>query len=251
MSESKVFMFDNDDPEMQRASESARASFRYFWREVAWEHRRIVPALDLACVKAPFSDGADRPRQANTPKVEEMWCGEVDFDGTNVSGVLLNSPNWLKSIKEGDAIRIPLNLISDWMYAIAGEVYGAFTVNLMRSRMSPKERREHDQAWGLQFGDPTKARVTPYDANGEHPMSLNMVASLKEQLAQTPSLLTSKDERGWTILHQEALAGSAPTVKVLLDAGANPSAATDDGLTAAVLARSLGWDNVLKLLHAK
>jgi len=50
-------MFDDSDPEMQRAYENARANFRYFWREVAWERRRIVPALDLACVKAPFSDG--------------------------------------------------------------------------------------------------------------------------------------------------------------------------------------------------
>ena len=32
-----------------------------------------------------------------------MWLGEVDFDGQFVSGVLLNSPNWLKSFKAGDA----------------------------------------------------------------------------------------------------------------------------------------------------
>jgi uncharacterized protein len=37
---SKVFMFDNSDPEMQGAYEKARATFRYFWREVAWERRR-------------------------------------------------------------------------------------------------------------------------------------------------------------------------------------------------------------------
>ena len=46
---SQVFMFDDSDPEMQRAYESARATFRYFWREVAWERRRIIPGLDLAC----------------------------------------------------------------------------------------------------------------------------------------------------------------------------------------------------------
>lgn len=45
---SKVFLSEANDPEMQRAYESARASFRYFWREIAWERRRIVPALDLA-----------------------------------------------------------------------------------------------------------------------------------------------------------------------------------------------------------
>src|SRR5713226_5723933 len=112
---SKVFMFDNSDPEMQRAYENARAAFRYFWREVAWERRRIVPALDLACVKAPFSDGERGTHAQGNPAVEQMWLGEVDFDGQCVSGVLLNAPNWLKTVKAGDSARIPLDQISDWM----------------------------------------------------------------------------------------------------------------------------------------
>jgi len=139
-----VFLFDNSDPEMQRAYETARGTFRYFWREVAWERRRIVPALDLACVKAPFSDG--RRVSSTNPEVEHMWIGEVDFDGQFVQGELLNNPNWLTSVKAGDAARIPLAEISDWMYAIGGEVYGAYTVNLMRSRMGARELREHDTA---------------------------------------------------------------------------------------------------------
>jgi hypothetical protein len=62
MSESKVFMFDDSDPEMQNAYLSARANFRYFWREVAWERRRIIPALDLACAKAPLrKQGGPKP----------------------------------------------------------------------------------------------------------------------------------------------------------------------------------------------
>src|SRR5262245_49966241 len=184
---SRVFMFDNDDPEMQRAYENARATFRYFWREVAWERRRIVPALDLACVKAPFSDGERGTRSGDAPGVEQMWVSEVDFDGRLVSGVLLNSPNWLKTVKQGDAVRIPLGAISDWRYVISGEVFGAYTVNLLRSRMDRRERQEHDSAWGLKFGDPATIRVTPQPNQGggllkgwfgkgqadpeEHPMS--------------------------------------------------------------------------------
>ena len=101
---SRVFLFDNSDPEMQRAYENARVTFRYFWREIAWERRRIVPALDLACVKAPFSDGEQDTRIKDTPEVEHMWLSEVDFDGQFVSGVLLNAPNWLKTVKEGDIV---------------------------------------------------------------------------------------------------------------------------------------------------
>ena len=97
---SQVFMFDNSDSEMQRAYEAARLTFRYFWREAAWERRRIIPGLDLACVKAPFSDG-QKKRADGVPSTEHMWLSDSDFDGESVSGVLVNSPNWVKSVKKG------------------------------------------------------------------------------------------------------------------------------------------------------
>lgn len=263
---SKVFLFNDSDPEMQAAYEKARANFRFFWRELAWEGRRIIPALDLACVKAPFSDGARGKSAESDPEVEQMWLGEVDFDGQLVSGVLLNNPNWLKSVKAGDPARMPINGITDWMYAINGEVYGGYTVNLMRARMSKEERKEHDSAWGLNFGDPHKIRVAPEQKKSggflkslfgkggdteipEHPMSEAMASSLKESLADEPSMLHAADDRGWTLLHQQALAGSAATVKVLLEAGADRRAVTKHGMTPLQLAKSLGWDKVVALLR--
>jgi uncharacterized protein len=257
---SKVFMFDNSDPEMQRAYEKARASFRYFWREVAWERRRIIPGLDVACIKAPFSDSEPSTDGEESPDVEQMWLGEVDFDGQFVSGVLLNSPNDLKSVKAGDSARMQLGEISDWMYAIGGEVYGAYTVNLMRSRMDKRERKEHDSAWGMNFGDPNSIRIVPQKKNWfgkregeleEHPMSEAMAPSFKEQLRADPSLAQSKDDRGWTFLHHQALAGSTATVRVLLEFGADTDAVTSNGMTPMQLAKSLGWDKVVALLVSK
>ncbi len=245
--QSKVFYFDSSDPEMQRAHEQARASFGYFWREVHWERRRIIPGLDLASVKAPFSDGPQNGGSQANPEVEHMWLSDVDFDGREVSGTLLNAPNWLKSVKEGDALRLPLGQISDWMYAISGEAFGAYTVNLMRSRMGRAERAEHDAAWGLDFGDATRIRVRPQPNQGggflknwfgkqqtdtgEHPMSENMAPALQKQLAADPSLVHSRSDEGWTFLHQEALAGNLATVKVLLAAGSDPKARTNHGMT--------------------
>jgi uncharacterized protein YegJ (DUF2314 family) len=240
-----VFWFDNSDPEMQAAYQYARSTFRYFWRELAWEYRRIIPGLGLSAVKAPFRD-------EDTSNVEHMWVGEIDFDGETVHGVLLNAPNRLRSVKKGDSVSIPLAQISDWMYSINDEVYGGYTVNLMRSRMKPRERREHDEAWGLNFGDPTKVRIVPghegADDIPEHPMSENMAPSLREQVASDPSFLTGTGHRGWTLLQGLALAGSYACVKVLLEAGADPNAVGDDGMTPLRLARSLGWDRVAELL---
>lgn len=250
---SQVFMFDSGDPEMQQANEQARANFRYFWRELAWERRRIVPGLGLACVKAPFSDGEQAASARGKAEVEEMWIDEIDFDGEIISGVLLNSPNWLKTVKAGDSVQIPLTQISDWMYAIQGNVYGAYTVNLIRSRMGEKERRDHDRAWGLNFGDPLSIRVVPakqMPVTQEHPMSETMAPVLKDQLAQNPAMRASKGEGGWTLLHSQALAGSAATVQVLLESGADPNAVTDRGWKPVQLAESLGWDQVVALLKS-
>ena len=251
---SRVFLFDNNDPEMQRAYQQARSTFRYFWREIAWDRHRIVPALEMSCVKAPFSDGVQTAPAQGNPEGEHMWLGEVDFDGRFVSGILLNTPNWLKSVKEGDSVRIPPDEISDWMYVIDGNVYGAYTVNLLRFRMATKEREAHDAAWGLNFGDPRTIRIVYERADAgieEHTMSEVMAPSLKDQLAADPSLLHAKGHNGWTFLHQHASAGSTAVVKVLLEAGADINAVTDQGMTALQLARLLNWGNVVALLVSK
>ena len=80
----------------------------------------------------------------------------------------------------------------------------------------------------------------------EHPMSVNMAESLKEQLKKDSSFVNSVDDRGWTVLHEQALAGSAPIVRLLLDAGA---AKTDKGRTALQLAQALGWNKVVAMLQ--
>jgi ankyrin repeat protein len=82
-------------------------------------------------------------------------------------------------------------------------------------------------------------------------MSENTAPSLKKEIANDPSFVSQKDDRGWTFLHQEALAGNMATVKVLLDAGADVNARTGHGMTPLQLAKSLGWDKVAALLASK
>lgn len=45
-------------------------------------------------------------------------------------------------------------------------------------------------------------------------MSVNMAPSLREQLGKDRTLGASKDDRGWTLLHHQALAGSAASVEI-------------------------------------
>jgi uncharacterized protein YegJ (DUF2314 family) len=267
-----IFMFDGDEPAMQRAYESAQRSFKYFWRELSWERRRIVPGLDMSMVKLPFSDG---PRTDGRPEYEHMWIGDVDFDGETLSGKLLNSPNWLTSVREGDSVRAPFSHLTDWLMVVGGKAYGAFTVNLMRAKMGVQERKQHDAAWGLDFGDPAAIRVEiergekpksgflsglfrsqptnsiEQDGFKDHPMCVNMLEKIEEQLKIDPAIARTADDKGWTLLHREALAGNFGVVKLLADYGADVASTTPSGRTASELARGIGWSEISEYLDQR
>ncbi|GAB5401999.1 MAG: DUF2314 domain-containing protein [Aureliella sp.] len=280
MAESGISYFPGDDPEMAAASKLARQTFRFFWREASWERRRIIPAYYMMAVKGAFSDPPEvRAENPNGLEVEHMWVSDVNFDGSKITGTLLNNPGSLKSLSEGDPVTLAPKQVSDWMYA-DDVAYGAFTVQLLRSRMSSAERKQHDAAWGLEFGDHDIIHVVPPEHLGdkpakpkkflglfgksatkqpqdykaaalvEHPMSVAMSESLKEQLQQNPSFLTDADEDGFTFLHSLSMAGSYDCVKVLLEAGADVNTLTRNGKTAYALAKILGWGKVMKLLQS-
>lgn len=267
-----VFFFDEADPEMGTAKEAARKTFRFFMRELSWEYRRIVPGLELSAVKVAFRDLA---QGKDEPPPEEMWVGEVEFDGRLVRGVLLNAPNRLTSVSEGDPVAVPLGHLSDWMYVMEGKAYGGHTVQVLRARMPAKGRQAHDQAWGFDFGLASKVRLVPAfppskgksvprsatpaldfgpGADGvvpEHPMALNMVPMIEAEVRKNPSVLSAKDNRGLTVLHQMVLAGTKAGVAVLLTLGADARERTGGGLSCLDLAETLGWPDVVEALRAK
>lgn len=270
--DSPVVLMQAGDPEIAEAEQKARDTFKYFWREMSWEQRRIVPGLGVAAIKAAFWDGPGKDAPASADQaVEHMWISQVEFDGSRVKGALLNAPNQLSSVSQGDEVEIPFARVEDWMYSINDRVYGAFTVQIMRSRMEKGERRQHDRAWGLDFGDPASPLLVPSpkpprklfgifprkspegaqwtgNPDDEHPMSLNMVEKARAHLGAHPDFAHQRNEQGWTILHTEALGGNAGQVQALLEHGADPAATTPDGRTPRQLAETLGWTRVLELL---
>lgn len=265
MSEENVVIFDGDSQEMRFASEKARETFKYFWRELSWEYRRIIPGLELSLVKVPFKTTT---KGDGIPPFEHMWISEIMFDGEYIAGILQNQPNWIEGVSEGDDVKVPLSEISDWMYVINGIAYGAYTVNVMRLSMGSSERKEHDAAWGIEFGDPKQIQITPYSSEKpkgffskifgggkedssnfpEHPMSSNMTPELNQMLKNQPNFATDKDEEGWTILHREALAGNLEPVKTLLKHGANPNEKNNEGKTPLDLAKKMKWEKVIEVL---
>jgi len=130
---------------MDRAMQTARDRFPDFWREVSADYQRIIPALDGGMVKAYFCD------ESEPLAGEHMWVGSVDFDGKMISGVLADTPRQLRSVKAGQRVSFPLDRLSDWLYVDGGKAMGAFTVRLLRTRMSDAERRAHDNYYPFSF----------------------------------------------------------------------------------------------------
>ncbi|WP_428067885.1 DUF2314 domain-containing protein [Chryseobacterium gambrini] len=115
MSENKIFFADAADPEMSKAYKKAQETFKYFWREQSWEYRRIIPALSVSCVKVAFSQ---EDPSSDSPIVEHMWINDIHFDGDLIKGYLINKPNKLTNVEVGDYVEIPVNEISDWLFAM-------------------------------------------------------------------------------------------------------------------------------------
>lgn len=257
MTTKTIYDVDGESEALQHARHNAHLTFRFFWREVFWEHRRIVPALDFAAVKVAFEV---TPLVPNSPAQENMWLQHVDFDGESIRGELINTPQWATGYQAGDLVIVGRESLVDWLYVASDVVHGGFTVDAIRAGMSPEDRERHDTAWGLDFGLPGNIRVLRDPDGGaalplealeglEHPMSEKTTQTFEALLRDDPSIATQPDERGWLMLHHDALAGNFAQVASLLRHGADAKAVTPEGRTAAELARLGGWHRVATLLE--
>ena len=241
MSESPVTYHQGDDAQLLAASASARESFKYFWNMVTSDFNRIIPAIEMSAIKAPFADDW----YEEDPAVEHMWLDEINFDGQLIHGSLLNAPNWLQSIQQGQEVTLPLEQLGDWICVMSGDVYGAHSVQVIRGRMDLAEREQHDAAWGLDFPPPDKVLIPQISEEFEN----NLAKTLAEQFAKEPAAANAVFDEGRTLLHLSALYGRAPSVITLLQHGASPAQKCNRGWTAMDYAKSLEWEEVMALLN--
>ncbi|MEA5123082.1 DUF2314 domain-containing protein [Xanthomonas floridensis] len=272
MTESRTYSA-QDDAAMLAAYVDARATFKFFWRELSWEYRRIVPALSLAAIKLPFATDASA---VGVPSHEHMWVSDVQFDGDQLSGKLVNKPAWISGLSAGEAVSAPIGELGDWMYVIDGLAYGGHTIDAMRRAMSPAEQIEHDVAWGLDFAELGEVRLVPkpvqerkgglFDklvgrkpaqpaaaerdpSEREHPMSESMGPQFDQALRDQPDMVHFRDDAGWTLLQREAQAGNYRPVSLLLKHGADASLRTPSGKSALDLAWQMQWPRIVQLLE--
>lgn len=246
----KVF-YASPDELMNKAYEQARGSFKYLWRELYWEYRRIVPAHSFAMVKVPFKEITNGEEM-----VEHMWINNIEFNGETIKGELVNDPNHLTNVAKGHQTEIPISEISDWMLSIGGKTYGGFTVHAMRSQMSDGERQDHDNAWGLNFGDFNQIEVVHKQLENpdnliEHPMCVNSIPQVEKFFSNNPDEMKKLDANGNSMLHYEAIAGNSKIIEVLLNKGVDTSVRNKLGKTALDYGKEMGWERVVELFESR
>lgn len=252
-----LFNAQSGDLEMEEASMNARRSFKIIWRELSWEMRRIIPVHNLCAVKKAFFTSKSTE---NNVSVEHMWVGDMTFDGQIITGQLLNQPDEIDNLNQGDTVKFHYEEISDWMCSIRGKVYGAFTVNIFRSRMTKKELEAHDNAWEMDFGDPkpvyiedmlsfTEFLITLSSKLPEHSMSKNMADKSEEGIKAMGVRINEPSIFGMTMLQFESLAGNLTQVKLLIKYGADQKIKNIHGQTATNLAEMFNWSEIVTVLQ--
>jgi len=250
MSQENNIIYTEQNEKMKAAYLKAQETFNYFWREMYWEAKRVVPAHDLALVKIPFSQKVEGREQ---PLVEHMWISEITFDGEFITGVLQNVPNKLTNVAKDDTVTRKVSEISDWMLSIDRKTYGGYTIQVLRSNMTEDARKQHDNAWGLNFGDYNNILIAHQQEEKkenliEHPMSKVMEQPAKDYFESNLDVVKAADENGVTRLHTETIAGNKIAVEILLELGADKNAKTNTGKTALDYATALNWEHIIPVL---
>ncbi len=128
----------SDDPELNAAMEKARASFQEF----------LTTSQDPDTMGAGF---LAKVRVTEGDVSEDLWINGVRPEEEGYSGIVNESPMKLKDLEAFEEIRFTLNQVSDWQYFAEEKIVGAYTTQVMRSRMSEEERAEHDAMYPFPF----------------------------------------------------------------------------------------------------
>jgi uncharacterized protein YegJ (DUF2314 family) len=128
-----------DDAEMNAAIKEAQKNFETF--RGAFQKGELGEGL----VKVYFTD------PGKTENGEHMWVQPQDLSSVPMKGVLLGQPAWLVSVKEGQTVTFTDKDVTDWLMIRDGKAAGAYTVQVLRKRMSSKERAEHDAGYPFKF----------------------------------------------------------------------------------------------------
>ncbi len=132
----QVVMVPNRDRDMIEAISNAQATLDGFLS--TW--KAAPPGTSGYKLKVRIQDGANS---------EHFWVSPFREDGDRFVGILANSPNVVKNVKEGQAIRFSRLDISDWGYVKEGKQIGSFTVCALFKTMPKAQADAYRRDYGF------------------------------------------------------------------------------------------------------
>ena len=134
----EIYGVTDTDAEMNEAMKTANQTLEKFNEALISGN----PSFESFALKTRF----------NTPNGgEHIWVSNILLKGSQYFGIIDNLPESTTDVKLGDTIQIKNDNISDWMYIDNRKLRGAYTVRVLRNRMTETERKQFDVDNGLNF----------------------------------------------------------------------------------------------------
>ena len=112
-----------NDPELIAAGERARADLVKLRSHFA----HGIPYEERLTIKAKFTGDDDQ--------TEWMWVDVVSFNGDEFEGTLANEPEMLKSLRDGQKVKVKLADVADYLHEKkGGEPTGGYSLEVVKKR---------------------------------------------------------------------------------------------------------------------
>ena len=125
-----------DDAAMQKAVTQANGTLDSFTNALA--AKAAATANFALKIRFPGIGGA-----------EDVWVTDVKTTPAGFWGVVNNYPALTMKVKKGNPVKFTKQNISDGMYTDNGKLCGGYTIKLLYSRMTFKEKTKFDTAFVL------------------------------------------------------------------------------------------------------
>ncbi len=133
-----VVEVENDDKEMNKAIDNARATYPQFLSLL-----RSADDKESFNVKMRFEWGEDNG--------EHMWLGDLYFKGEDLYGTLHSYPENIRNVTFGDTLKIFSHKISDWSYIENGFLKGGYTIKVLYSRLPEADKKQLEEDLGAKI----------------------------------------------------------------------------------------------------
>ena len=82
---------------------------------------------------------------------EDLWLSSIAQDNGHYTAIVESDPKVLTDFQPGTEVRFSIGEVVEWHYFKDDKVVGAQVTRILRKRMTPEQRAEHDVIYPFPF----------------------------------------------------------------------------------------------------